>query len=54
MFKTRYQANIEAITYNPKIAPLLEEDQDYCIRGMTTIEGFDLYCEWTEENENEE
>lgn len=48
MFKTRYQVNTEAIAYNPKIALLLEEDQDYCIRGMVSIEGFDLYCDHEE------
>lgn len=50
MFKTRYQVNTEAIAYNSKIAPLLEEDRDYCIRGMMSIEGFDLYCDYEDEH----
>lgn len=46
MFKTRNQCNNEAIRYNPALAPLIENDPDYCIRGMGEILGLGLFCDW--------
>lgn len=45
IFKTRNQCNLEAIEYNPKVAKCLESDDDYCVRGMIKIKGFELYCD---------
>lgn len=45
-WKTRNQANLEAIAYNPNIAENLALDQDYCIRGMIYSKATNLYLDY--------
>lgn len=46
MYKSRNQCNELAIEYNPLVAKNLEQDQDYCIRGMVYDSSINMYCEW--------